>query len=357
MRVLQVTTTSSRRGAEMFAHQLGRALTSRGHDVRTVAMEPASSTVALPFEHLEFRRRDPRAAMELARRSRNSDVLVAHGGATLGFTSLVSAIARRPFVYRNIGDPAHWGRARGAKLRIGVPLRRAAHVVALYDAAARYMCDRYRLPPSRVSVAGNAVEEIEFPRCTEDTRSIARQAFGCSSDQVILGFLGNLSSEKRPDWAISTARGIQGSRLLMAGVGPMRSVLEHRAQAVDARTRPETIKLVGPVPNPAVFLSALDVLLIPSATEGIPGVLLEAALVGVPVVATAVGGVPEVMDELGAGVTVPPDDLGGFIDATQSVVANARSFRVPREVVSAHHGMTATTNKWESVLGHVVHPS
>ena len=59
--------------------------------------------------------------------------MVSHGGSTLAPVALCSRIARRPFVYRNIGDPVYWGQVRGANLRVGLPLRAASHVVALYD--------------------------------------------------------------------------------------------------------------------------------------------------------------------------------------------------------------------------------
>ena len=82
-------------------------------------------------------------------------------------------------------------------------------------------------------------------------------------------------------------------------------------------------RIIGQVVDPERFLSALDVLLLPSVTEGIPGVLLEAALVGVPTVATDVGGVADTMRTVDAGRCVAADDLSGFVTAVRSVLTTA----------------------------------
>lgn len=350
MQVLQVVSSSRRRGAEVFAAQLGAELSGRGHDVTTVALEHRSDDTGLPFDQLTASGRGPRAVIALARRARACDVLIAHGGSTLLPVATAVKLAHRPFVYRNIGDPSFWGRARGAKVRIGLPLRSAAAVVALYPAAARYMQVRYGISSDRVTVAPNAVDVDRFSAATPELRRSVRTELGLSPSQLVLGYLGNLSVEKRPGWALDAVGSLTDATLLMAGDGPLRDELGLRASSLGSRGGSPVCQLLGPIADPQRFLAAIDVLLLPSATEGIPGVLVEAALVGVPTVATDVGGVRDALSSMSAGLCVPPDDFDGFVAAIQAVVADSGDSRPDRAAAIEHHSIQTVADRWERVL-------
>jgi glycosyltransferase involved in cell wall biosynthesis len=347
MRLLQVTTTSQRRGAEVFAHQLGEQLRSRGHTVTTVALEQTRSGSDLAFEHLRHGRTDPRGISELVAAARRHDIAVAHGGSTLAPVMLAAGLARRPFVYRNIGDPEFWGQARFAGARVGAPLRRARHVVALYHGAARYMIDRYGLRASDVTVISNAVEAELFPAVDAARRSRARQVLGIGMSERVVGYLGALSEEKRPEWAVRAIERLPESTLLVAGEGALREQLEALVVATRAQDR---VRFLGTTDQPAQFLSAIDVLVLPSRTEGIPGALLEAALTGVPTVATAVGGVAEVTSALHAGMTVGSGDLDGFVNAVRRVLSGEQAPKPDREAAIRDHALTSVADRWESIL-------
>ena len=350
MRILQVASSSRRRGAEVFADQLGPELVRRGHEVSTISLEHRSDEQGLAFEELAVPGRGPRAILELARRARAWDVLIAHGGSTLLPVTAAAKLARRPFVYRNIGDPSFWGQSRGAKVRIGAPLRSAARVVALYPGAAQYMRDRYRVLPERLAVAPNAVDVARFPAITPAQRESVRAELGLTGSQPVLGYLGNLSEEKRPEWALATVEALEDATLLMAGDGPLRDELEQRARSLGSRESTPTCGLLGPVSDPQHFLAAIDVLLLPSATEGIPGVLVEAALVGVPTVATDVGGVRDALATMAAGVCVPVDDFDGFVAAVRAVATDPGGYRPDRDAALEHHAIEAVADRWEKVL-------
>jgi glycosyltransferase involved in cell wall biosynthesis len=349
MRVLQVTSTAERRGAEVFAHQLGSLLERRGHEVTTVALQrPQHNGVTLPFEVIGPPIGPAVAATAaLARRLRSHDVALAHGGSTLMPVHLAARLARRPFVYRNIGDPTHWGALTGARWRVGVPLRNASRVVALYPEAAHYLARTYRLDPTRMDVASNAVEASEFPQRTVEERGEERRRIGLGAeDGPVIGYLGSLSEEKRPEWMLEVAHALPHARVLVAGDGPMRAGLES-----DAVSRSlDGIRFLGSVAEPRRFLTALDLVALPSRTEGVPGVLIEAALVGVPVVATAVGGVPSVLHDTRAGVAVDPDDAEGFVEAIRSVLEDPNAIRADRATTVRHHDIEAVADDWSSTL-------
>jgi glycosyltransferase involved in cell wall biosynthesis len=349
VRVLQLTSTNDRRGAETFAGQLADELRRRSFDVTTAALGPSSSSEPLPFVVLGPGRTHPRTWMALVGAARAHDVIVAHGGPSLQPAAAVAALTRRPFIYRNIGDPAFWGGVRGADLRIGGPLRRAAAVMALYGDASEYLTERYRLDRNRVVVSTNAVDVDRFRRRTSSDRVAARVELGVEGDDPVVGYLGALSAEKCPGLAVDVVERVPGARLLLAGDGPLRPELETRAAS-----SAWAVRLVGSVADPARFLDALDAVIIPSRTEGVPGTLLEAALVGVPVVATDVGGVREVVDRVGGGVVVPSGDVGALVDATESVLARPEAFVADQSEVVARHGMVAIADDWARVLRRVV---
>jgi glycosyltransferase involved in cell wall biosynthesis len=351
MRVLQVTSSSQRRGAEVFAQQLGEALAERGHDVSTVALRADGSRADLPFVQLPPGRFSASVLRELTVRSRWADVVVAHGGSTLQTVAVTSMLARRPFVYRNIGDPRHWGAARLSALRIGAPLRRAAAVAALYDSSARYLCDRYRLQPRRVTVLGNAVPSTQFPTPTAEDRAAARSELGLDQGTPLVGYLGALSPEKRPEWMIELANRLPEVTVRVAGDGPLRADL---VRATSNTGAPANIGLLDPPTDAATFLAALDVLVVPSRTEGVPGVILEAALTGTPVVATDVGGVADTMSSLAFGRTVDADDLDGLAAAVRRVLADPEAFTAERARVVEAHDLAALEERWETLLRHAV---
>lgn len=348
MRILQLTTSTQRRGAEVFAHQLGEELGRRGHAVHTIALSGSDEPAALPFEVLGGTRAGPGTLRSLARSARSDDVVIAHGGASLVPAAISSAVARRPFVYRNIGDPAHWGAVRGANLRVGAPLRRAAAVVALYRGARSYMVERYGLDPNRVAVASNAVDVDLFPERDADRRARARTALDLDGGGALIGYLGALSPEKRPEWVLEVARRLPNATALIAGDGPLRTEL--------AAAAPGNVRFLGSVGDPPGFLAALDVLVVPSRTEGVPGVLLEAALTGVPVVATDVGGVAEVAGPLSGVEVVGRDDLTGFTAAVGHALASGPATTDDRHAIQERHSMPRIADTWERVLREVVAP-
>lgn len=349
MRVLQVTTSNQRRGAEVFAQDLGAALRRLGHQVTTASLESSNDESPLPAVVLGPGRAHPRTGSALIGGMRAHDVTIAHGGPSLIPVGVAGAAARRPFIYRNIGDPEFWGDVRLGGLRIGAPLRRADGVVALYERARTYLLGRYRLQPSRVSVASNAVDLDAFPRVGDAERRTAKAELGfdADSDAPLVAYLGALSPEKRPELAIEVVAAISNVQLVIAGDGLLRAELVALAE----RAAPGRVRFLGSWDRPSQLLAAADVVLIPSRTEGIPGALLEAAATGTPVVATDVGGVAEVVEALDAGITVAPAaSTSRLVDATLAVLDDPRRYTADLTALSEHHGIDAIAKRYDRAL-------
>jgi glycosyltransferase involved in cell wall biosynthesis len=157
---------------------------------------------------------------------------------------------------------------------------------------------RAAAPGTPVHVIPNGIPVGPLPTPAE--RSAAREALGLPAGVPVVAFVGRLSPEKAPEVLLRAVRGT-AIRVLVAGDGPLRESLEAEAD-------PEQVRFLGFLPDVGTVLAAADVLALPSRTEGLPMAVLEAMAAGLPVVASAVGSLPEVLGG-GAGLLVPAGDV------------------------------------------------
>ena len=174
------------------------------------------------------------------------------------------------------------------------------------------------VPEERVHVVRNAWRAARAPL----SRAQARTALGLDPDAPVVGWVGRLSTEKGPDVMVEALAvcDAQGVTLSVIGAGPMEPEL--RALAAERRVE-DRIRWHGIVPDAGRYLAAFDALLMTSWTEGTPIVLLEAMSAGVPVVTTAVGGVPDVVSEREA-VLVPAGDADGHRPGARGSAGRSR---------------------------------
>jgi glycosyltransferase involved in cell wall biosynthesis len=145
----------------------------------------------------------------------------------------------------------------------------------------------------------------------------------------LIGAIGRLSPEKGVDVLIEAvsllpARSVS---IVLAGNGPERAALEQQAVALGLRS---DIHFLGTVEDVASLYRQLDLVVLPSRSEGLPNVLLEALSADVPVVATAVGAVPEVLTDEAAGRIVAPGDPYALAEAIRQSLEQGRSASAKR---------------------------
>ena len=220
--------------------------------------------------------------------------------------------------------------AIGSRLAVRSVWKRSRMISTEHNTAGRYraatrLADRATLPlddrtiavsrsvagsfPSRrrIDVIPNGVD-VERLRSSALDPNAARRALGLPLDAPVVGTIGGITAKKGHGALLEAARSVVAkdpdATFVWIGLPIEGAALERR---IAETSLVERVRLAGYRENAAELLRAFDVFCLPSLHEGLPLSVLEALAVGVPVVATSVGGVPEALAG-GGGVLVPPGD-------------------------------------------------
>jgi glycosyltransferase involved in cell wall biosynthesis len=346
-RILQLVASTDRRGAEVFAVDLQEALHGRGYAIDTVALAPGRG---LDLSTLGDRPLAPRTLLALRRAARSASLVIAHGSTTLPASVLALVGRDVPFVYRNIGDPSYWAASTAHRARVRVLLRRAAAVVAVAPPAARRLSEGFGVPDERLVVIPTGVPARRCPLVDPGRRQRARAALGLPPSDPAAAIVGALSPEKNVALAIDAVGESPPWHLVVAGDGPERTALEaHAAAAGSGR-----IRFTGSLADPGPAYEAADVVLLTSRTEGLPAVLIEAGLRGLPVVATNVGFVNEIVVDGQTGVLVSAGDAHAIARGLAQALQDARALgRAGRARCQRRFELEDVAARWDTLLQRV----
>lgn len=187
----------------------------------------------------------------------------------------------------------------------------------------------------RITIIPSGVDCTRFAPPGEAARQQARAEFGLLPHEIALGTIGALVARKGQRVlidAMALARrasfkefpdqeGTEIFRCFIAGAGPLHDEL---AQQIAQRDLAGSIKLLGPLKDAATLLNALDIFVMPSLNEGMGVAALEATAAGLPVIASAVGGLPEVVEDQHTGVLVEPGDAAALAEAMMRLGADCQ---------------------------------
>ena len=203
--------------------------------------------------------------------------------------------------------------------------------VALSRDIQRWLIDVQGLPAGKIVQIYNGVDTARFH--PGDGRRPLTDALGLSG-RLLLGTVGRLSAEKDQltlvrAYLLLLARVpalAQRSALLVVGEGPLRGELEAALAAAPADHR-AAVHLLGPRDDVPALMREWDLFVLPSRTEGISNTILEAMASGLPVLATAVGGNPELVVDGETGRLVPRDDPEAMAEALAALLADLDALR------------------------------
>jgi glycosyltransferase involved in cell wall biosynthesis len=293
----------------------------------TSVIAPLLEEAGVPVHTLELRRAPGRedlgAALGLRRLdARRSFGLVHAHSSKAGALTRIALGRRRRMVYTPhcFAFAAPVGRAPRAVYR-GVEqalLPLCAAVIAVCDWERRLAELCLRGARDRVHVIPNGVADAAGADADSGLTEFA-------DGEPLAGLVSVLRVQKDPLLAVRAAArlsregGFRG-RLAVVGQGPLRPEVEHEIQRLELGDRVAWFPFDGDVRR---YLAALDAFVLPSAWEALPLSVLEAMSCALPVVATAVGGVPEAVQDRETGRLVPPGDEAALADAMREVLGDA----------------------------------
>lgn len=305
MKVLHVIGPARIGGAERVVLAGSEALSARGHEITLVALRErraravadeflsASHASVQPFPLDVDGRADGHALRVLRELSAGYDVVHAHGYKALTFAALTCQRPHRRLFATFHGATAHTSAVRtweAVERRLFSVVRR---VFAPSRGSAEYLLSG-GLPGARVQVVANPVHLTPPPHTTP------------SPERLL--FVGRLSPEKGLDVLL---RALVGSPLQLdvVGDGPERDALYALHDTLGLTDR---VRFHGALRDVRPALAMAGALVLPSHREGLPIAALEARVYGLPVLASAVGGLPELVRDGVDGLLAPPGDVAGW---------------------------------------------
>lgn len=163
------------------------------------------------------------------------------------------------------------------------------------------------------------------------THCDARALLGNIPEEAyVIGTIAELTNNKGLEYGIRAFANLKqrgfADRYVILGDGELKEVLVHLARELGVA---DSVHFIGFVPDARSYLAAFDVFLLPSLKEGLPYALLEASIAGRPIVASDVGGIPEILERYGTGILVPPRRPNAIVQAVISLKKRGANAATP----------------------------
>jgi glycosyltransferase involved in cell wall biosynthesis len=312
-RVLFLDTRPIRRGAQVFVHELKQRFSAEGIPVRRIFLYEENkyeqlvldeNDLVMPFREDHFFEKiptvHPSLVMRLAKEiiSFSPDIILCNGSRTLKYAAVVKKCypgIKSKWVYRVIDSAVYWNRRSITQFyyrHFVIPAIDGA--VGVSQKSLSEMIHHYGFKKPSVCIP-RAIDVEYFSKFIPEDNS--REKAGIKPDSFVLLFLGNFTKQKRPDRFLNIIYELQKQipnvHGLMVGDGLLRDEVDAQITRLGLGER---VTCVGYQRDVRPWIAMSDVLLLTSDTEGMPGVVLEAAAMEVPSICGNVGGVAEFIE-------------------------------------------------------------
>jgi len=354
---MEITSAPEVNGAVIHCLQLSQELARRGHEVSVVCRPGAwiqrqlaggpvevipSDLHRWPFDELS------RVAGII--RQRNVEVVHTHMSRAHFFGVLLRWFAGVPSVAtaHNRLLQVHW--------------MFNDHVIAVSEATRRFQHRINLVRGSRLTTIPNFIDDRRAASLPPDRRAAVRAQFGADEASLLLGVVGAVIPRKGQVYLVQALPKIlaacPGTRLVLVGTTEFTPDYVREVRAVADRLGVASrIIWTGHRDDAAEILAALDLFVLPSLEESLPLTILEAMATGLPVVATAVSGIPEVVRPNETGILVPPRKSNALADAILVLLADAERRRqfgeAGQRAVKMRHSIETQVAAIEQVLARV----
>ncbi|MCB9898404.1 MAG: glycosyltransferase [Planctomycetes bacterium] len=331
LRIVHVITTLGVGGAEKHLLWLGEGQRRAGHEVHVVYLKGKGELVQefldrgvqphrVPMEGLL---RAPAALLALTRllRRLRPDVVHTHLLKADAVGSVAARRARAPSVISSKHNDERALLRPAVGVVHGLLMRRVDRVVALSDHVARFVAEHGRVPPDRIRRIYYGVDATQL--VGRRTRAQVRAELGLSEQQKVLVCVGRLAPQKdHPTLLAAMAKLPADVRLLVVGGDPFGDGEARLATLAAQLGVSERVHFLGIRHDVPDLLTASDLFVLPSLWEGLGLVFLEAMAVALPIVASNVSAIPEVVEDGVSGWLVPPGDPDALAGAVQRALGD-----------------------------------
>jgi len=312
LRTLHLNTERTWRGGEQQTLYLASGLEGCGHLARVCcvpggALSERAEKAGLEVVEIPARGElDLRAAWRIARHLKREgyDIIHMHTSHAHGLGILVSLLHRGPkrVVHRRVDFSIYRNRLKLSRFKYA---RGVDRYVAISQAVQAVMVED-GIPEAKISVVPSGVDPARLER-VKVSRAELRGAMEVPEAAPVVGCVGHLAWHKGQEFLVRAVpellTQVPEAWVVIVGEGEHRTLIEGEIQRLGVGHR---VRMTGFREDAPTLMRAFDVLAVPSVMEGLNTTVLDAQCLGVPVVASRVGGLPEAVEEGAGGVLVPP---------------------------------------------------
>jgi len=362
LRLLWLIDSLTLGGAESLVLPFSRALDRSQVDLRVCCLKSIAGNpieerlrdAGIPVINLGARNlRDLAAFRRLVALLRQQQIQIVHAHLTYAviWGVLACRLAKLPIVATLHVGPTTAGGLQRDSIREWLMIRflrwRRATTLAVSDSVRKAFIEKYRLPPHRIQVLHNAVKVVTFERRNPERAIQLKQQFRFPEDATVLITVAVLRALKGIDTLLgalpAVLRAAPEVRLLVAGEGPMREQWMGLATQLGVD---HAVHWAGYRQDVPALLAGSDLFVLPSRDDAFPTVLLEAMAAELPIIATNVGGIPEIVDSPAVGVLVPPRDPEALAEAITRLLQADKTRQGMAEAARRRVTAQFSTQRW-----------
>ncbi len=281
----------------------------------------------------------------------------------LGLTTLIGPFVGRvagvPVVLNNQRNLSYWIRGGFREAVYGFVNRKLVDAVLVNSAAAENeLVERFGVPPEKVISVGTGIDLGRIAGAGAGDEPANELGL---ADRIVVGIVAKLSPVKGHQYFLEAAAEIAEARpdvaFLVVGDGIRKRELEEMAAELGIADR---VTFAGARDDVPSLLKLMDVFVLSSLSEGSPNAVLEAMAAGLPVVATDVGGLPEIVIDGESGILVPPGDSGALAAAVRELLDDPTRAgtmgRAGLALAMDRHDIEKVVREVEGIMDHLLDP-
>ncbi len=328
MKILQLVTQRQYRGAEVFAAELSQLL-AKNNDVIFAGLYPAPSHELEAGHCRNIDLKGTKKFLDLSLliklikliKKENFDIIQANGSDTLKYAVFAKfMLPQIKIVYRNISMVSSWSMSGSYKRKFNALLfKKVNFVTSVGQQSLNDLIKTYQFPVAKTKVIRRGIPEFKYDLVVEKKSLRAKYAF--QENDFVLMHIGRFSPEKNHPFLIQVFRKLKplfpSLKMIFVGEGPLLEIIKKSTDDLQ-----DEIKYAGHQENVQQLLAGADLFVLGSTIEGVPGVVLEAAMQQIPSVAVNVGGVAEVVINNETGFVIDGHNVDEFANAVSDLLTD-----------------------------------